>query len=100
MEEGCFLSIYDPKVSGEQIDSDLKDYKNNWEKSENLYKASKDSDAIIVLTGWDEFNELDYPRLINDMRSPSWIFDTRNSINVKLAESFGFNVWKLGDGSF
>ena len=24
LEEGCFLSIYDPKVSVEQIDSDLK----------------------------------------------------------------------------
>ena len=100
LEEGCFLSIYDPKVSAEQIDSDLLNYKNNWEKCENLYKASKGSDAIIVLTGWDEFNELDYLKLINEMRSPSWIFDTRNCINAKLAESFGFNVWKLGDGSF
>ena len=33
--------------------------KNNWEKCENLYIASKGSDAIIILTGWDEFNELD-----------------------------------------
>ena len=36
-----FLSIYDPKVSEEQIDSDLLDYKNNWEKCKNLYKAAK-----------------------------------------------------------
>ena len=69
-------------------------------KFDDLYEAAHGSDAIIIITGWKEFHNLDYSKLFNVMRSPSWIFDTRNMVNVKIAESFGFNVWKLGDGSF
>ena len=44
--------------------------------------------------------KLDFAKLFKVMRSPCWIFDTRNIINTKIVKSFGFNVWKLGDGSF
>ena len=99
LEEGSSLNIYDPKVSNEQMESDLKKYKNSWKKFDDLYEAAKGCDAIIILTGWKEFYNLDYSKLFKVMRSPSWIFDTRNIINAKIAESFGFNIWKLGDGS-
>ncbi len=100
LEEGCLLSIYDPKVSNEQIATDLKYYKDSWKKYEDIYDAAIGSDAIVILTGWEEFNNLNYETLHKVMRSPCWIFDTRNFINPKFVESFGFNVWKLGDGSY
>ena len=100
LEEGCTLSIYDPKVLNEQIEKDLDNFKDSWKKFDDLYEAASGSDAIIILTGWDEFFDLDYAKLYSVMRFPCWIFDTRNIINIKLAESFGFNIWKLGDGSF
>ena len=31
-----------------------------------------------------------------NMRSPSWVFDTRDIVDVKLIKSSGINVWKLG----
>ena len=99
LEEGSSLNIYDPKVANEQMESDLKKYKNLWKKFDDLYEAARGCDAIIILTGWKEFNNLDYSKLFKVMRSPCWIFDTRNIVNVKIAESFGFNIWKLGDGS-
>lgn len=99
LEEGSYLNIYDPKVANEQMESDLKKYKNSWKKVDDLYDAARGCDAIIILTGWKEFNNLDYSKLFKVMRSPCWIFDTRNIINAKIAESFGFNIWKLGDGS-
>ena len=100
LEEGCTLSIYDPKVINEQIETDLEEFKDSWKKFDDVYEAARGSDAIIILTGWDEFFDLDYAKLYSGMRFPCWIFDTRNIINAKLAESFGFNIWKLGDGSF
>ena len=113
LEEGCFLSIYDPKVCKEQIDKDLDEEENkyqlnkdfikkdskNWLLFDNLYDAAADTDAIILLTDWDEFYNLDYQKLYKLMRSPCWIFDTRNVVDSSYVQSFGFKIWKLGDGA-
>ena len=108
LEEGCFLSIYDPKVKREQIKNELKsqkitdtdDYfkKNIWEKAKDIYEACNNSDAIVILTSWEEFKNLDFKKLYSIMKSPCWIFDTRNIIKPLEAKRNGFNIWKLGDG--
>ena len=108
LEEGCFLSIYDPKVKKEQINlelntinkniNDSEDKKIYWEKSKDIYEACYNSDAIVVLTNWEEFLNLDFKKLFSIMKSPCWIFDTRNMIKFDQAEKYGFNIWKLGDG--
>ena len=102
LEEGCFLSIYDPKVNQNQIDNDLSfKYDNNktWEVAESVLSSVKDADAIIFLTEWDEFFHLEFQKIYELMRPPCWVFDTRNIINVNELNKIGFNVWKLGDGS-
>ena len=107
LNEGCFLSIYDTKVSKEQIDSILQE--NNiinedengqaWEVSESIIDSVNNSDAIVILTDWQEFYKLDLDAIYKIMRPPCWIFDTRNVLEFEKAKSCGFNVWKLGDGS-
>ena len=105
LEEGSFLSIYDPKVSMEKIASDLgiDPQTNNslinygcWNFSSSIQESVENSDAIVILSDWDDFNYLNYELLIKKMRRPSWIFDTRNTINVQKAKNEGFNVWTLG----
>ena len=109
LEEGCFLTIYDPKVKKEQIDIELKKIiKENhfkdlskerlWEISTSIIDAVEESDAVVILTNWDEFYNMNFELMFKKMRSPSWIFDTRNVINSEKAVAFGFNVWKLGNG--
>ena len=71
----------------------------NWLLSNNLYDAAADADAIIFLTDWDEFYNLNYKKLYKLMRSPCWIFDTRNVVNSTDVKSVGFKIWKLGDGA-
>ena len=104
LEEGCYLSIYDPKVNTKQIKSELNNeqYKKDifWENCSNLEDALFNADAMVVLTDWCEFNNLDLKKIFEIMRYPSWIFDTRNIIDPYLAESFGFNIWKLGNGFY
>ncbi len=105
LEEGSFLSIFDPKVGIEQISSDLEiDSQNNnslknngsWEHALSIEGAVENSDAIVILSNWKDFCDLNYELLIKNMRRPSWIFDTRNTINVEKAIYEGFNVWTLG----
>ena len=102
IEEGANLVIYDPQVNETQIDYEfrsLKGIKSNsstWELSPTVYDASENTDAIIVMTEWEEFKYIDWNIISSKMRKPSWVFDTRNIIDRKSANLSGINFWKLG----
>ena len=104
LEEGAFLSIYDPKVSKEQIEKDLKsnsnDINNNLVKGifvcKTIEEAAAGSDAIVILTEWKEFKSIDWYNISKLMRKPSWLFDTRSCTNKTELIKAGINYWKLG----
>ena len=104
IEEGGKLFIYDPKVNSYQIESELNSKQiinesseeSGWISCNSILEAVKDADALIILTEWKEFKHLDWKTFSKTMRSPSWIFDTRNISNTHEAESYGFNIWKVG----
>ena len=105
IENGAKLSIYDPKVSKEQIHIDLNNNaknsrtdndKGDWFFCESIEEATQNSHAIIVLTEWEEFKNIDLKKLFKMMNKPSWIFDTRFTIDRSKAINAGFNYWSLG----
>jgi len=107
LEEGAKLSIFDPKVSKKQIFSDLgskfnnnssfrDEFSNSVNISSNLYDASKNSDAIVITTDWEEFKNINWEIISKNMRKPSWIFDLRNCIDINECKKYGLKVWKLG----
>ncbi len=91
LEKGANISIYDPKISESLIFSDLKNIfriKNISEEQaeERLKKVKvfknhknivKTSDAIAILTEWDEFREYDW-KSYQDTNPKMKIFDGRN----------------------
>ena len=103
--EGAKLSIYDPKVNEESIKREFdnsfnflsnKEYCSSWLKTNSIEDAVKDADAIIILTEWLEFKNLNWNRLISLMRKPRWIFDTRNILDSKELECLDVNIWING----
>jgi len=106
MHEGANLKIFDPRVSINQLEKDLglnkKDdrkqvfFNGSWKFVDDSYKAAEGTDAIVVLTEWEEFKHLDWKLISTNMRSPSWVFDTRSIINLKEAKSHGINTWIIG----
>ncbi|KGG16356.1 MULTISPECIES: nucleotide sugar dehydrogenase [unclassified Prochlorococcus] len=108
IEEGANLCIYDPKVSKNQIEKDLELDENNrdsstnqegsWSFCESIVEAANDADAIVILTEWREFKQINWELLSNVLREPAWLFDTRSIANTKQAKEFGINVWELGNG--
>ena len=105
IENGAKLSIYDPKVSKEQIHIDLDNNtknpktdrdKGDWFFCESIEEATQNSHAIIVLTEWKEFKNIDLKKTFKMMNKPSWIFDTRLTIDRSKAINAGFNYWGLG----
>ena len=96
LDEGAKLSIYDPKVTYEQIKNDLPLSDNILEPVDSIYQSVEGSDAIVILTEWDLFKTLDWNKLFLSMRKPSWLFDTRGVVNYEELESTCINLWRLG----
>ena len=116
LEEGAFLSIHDPKVSKEKIQHDLGieplnsdinyserfdffNFEGNGFFEESIYKAAEKSDAVVVLTEWEEYTKIDLGRISKKMRKPSWVFDTRSILNKKEIINNELLLWRIGDGS-
>ena len=102
LNEGAKLKIYDPKVSKKTFESDLPSSSEEfgyWEKSSSINEACKNSDAILILTEWNEFKILDWEKISSIMRKPSWVFDMRAITNLDEASKLGINTWLIGDGN-
>lgn len=111
---GASLRIYDPLADKKQIIQDLTTYlesKNldlkeiksllNQVKINNtLSECLSNSNAIIVLTEWDEFKQIDWQNYrlnIVDAVLPH-IFDTRNILDIELLKSLEYKVFQIGNG--
>lgn len=104
IEEGAVLSIYDPKVKEQQIYRDLNALKTRYEEINNealsIYDRPNDafvgSHAVIIVTEWDEFIELDWQRIFQDMSKPASLFDGRNLLDGSQMKNIGFNYFGTG----
>ncbi|WP_075506972.1 nucleotide sugar dehydrogenase [Prochlorococcus marinus] len=113
IEEGAELIIHDPKVNPIQIEADLKikpkplnneASKTFLNSNSGSWRFSKDlnifdgSHAILVLTEWEEYKNIDWNYVAKKMVKPAWLFDTRSVVNVELVKKSGINLWLIGDG--
>ncbi|MDX1365550.1 MAG: nucleotide sugar dehydrogenase, partial [Arenibacter latericius] len=105
LDERAEITVYDPKVSKEQIYADL-DYLNTRSPEDNrrLLKVSndpiaitKDAHAIAILTEWDEFKTYDWSLIHENMLKPAFIFDGRRLLNKEKLTEMGFKYYKIGE---
>lgn len=61
IEHSAKIKVYDPIVK--ETSPYLSEYKNKLQFCSDMYDASKDSDAIILVTEWKEFRVVDWKRL-------------------------------------
>ena len=102
LEEGAHLSIYDPKVSAQQIQSDLgmppAEGEASWQQATDAVYACQGADAALILTEWNQFKCLDWQAIAAVMRRPAWLFDTRATADTQAALAAGLHVWTVGEG--
>ena len=106
--EGAKLSIYDPKVDESTIFKDLYEsislrdssikLETRIEAASSYEKLTIGADAIVILTEWYDFKNIDWSNLSKLMRKPSWIFDCRDIIDFNKLKENDLNIWKLGHG--
>ncbi len=96
--------IYDPKVTSEQIYTDMV-YVNSRSEEENRdlltvaidpYEACQNSHAIAILTEWDEFKTYDWQKIYDHMLKPAFVFDGRNILDTKQLNQIGFVPHGIG----
>lgn len=105
LEEEAYITVYDPKVSAEQIYADL-DYLGTRSPEENRrlvkvvnepYQACNQAHAIAILTEWDEFKTYDWQKIYNNMYKPAFVFDGRNLLNKALMKKIGLHYQGIGN---
>ena len=101
------VHIYDPMVSNERIISDLKGLfsvqgigKSEIQKLisnvyvyDNIYNSILNSNAILILTEWDEFKSFDWKEFFDKSKSNSLIFDARNIIDKSITQK----IYSIGN---
>ncbi len=92
LKEGCEIVAHDPaaterareELAGEEV-----------VYAESAYEASEGADALLILTPWEEFAELDLHRLKQALKYPI-IIDGRNLYDPCVVTAHGFRYFSVG----
>jgi len=90
LKAGAKVRAYDPAAmeSARRLLTDV-------EYCEDEYEAARGSDALVVVTEWNQFRRLDMDRLKEVMRAPN-IIDLRNLYEPETMRSSGFQYLAMG----
>ncbi len=89
-QSGCHVQAYDP-VSMEKARPLLKNVK----LCKNAYEVAKGADAVVLVTEWAEFKNLDLQKVKSLVRTPVFL-DGRNIYNPKVVAALGFQYHGVG----
>lgn len=100
LEEQAEIHIYDPKVSKQVILADLGRVEegNGVTIHQDAYAAAGDAHALLILTEWDAFRDLDFQRIFDHMLKPAFLFDGRNILDLQKLKAIGFEAHGIGKG--
>ena len=95
LNKGAEIKAYDPKAFdlAKLIFGDKITY------SKNAYDALIDSNALLLLTEWNEFRRPDFDRIKSLLKTPV-IFDGRNQYDSNRLKNKGFSYFCVGKKSF
>lgn len=96
LERGAQVRVYDPEAMGEA----RKIFKDKDTAEKIIYcsspeEAAEGGDALVILTEWDEFRNLDLGKMRQTMRDNK-LFDGRNIYEPELAKEEGFEYYGMG----
>ena len=78
--------------------SDFLNFEGQWAFEEDIINASEKSDAIVVLTEWEEYLKINWKEISTKMRRPAWVFDARSILDPKEIKDSDLFLWRIGDG--
>ena len=93
LDAGVIIKAYDPAAmerAKEVLRPSIK-----MQYAANLYEAAADADAVLILTDWREFGEIDLVRLHRVVRFPI-VIDGRNLYKPQVMQDQGFTYVSVG----
>lgn len=91
LKEGGIVKAYDPIA----IDESKRRIGDKIEYATDIYDATLDADALIVVTEWKEFRLPNWSVLKKTMNTPV-VLDGRNIYDKTVLEDFGFDYYGIG----
>jgi len=91
LAEGAAVHAYDPVANDrarEQF-SDLVCF-------EDPYQATAGADAVVLMTEWNEFRNIDLPRILAAVATPPRFLDCRNIYDPREMQDLGFEYVSIG----
>ena len=88
--EGALIRAYDPVAIPE-----ARKIKPGIEYHEDPYEAVRHAEALLILTEWPEFRELDYRTIKGLLGAPN-VVDGRNLLEPEMMGELGFNYRGIG----
>jgi UDPglucose 6-dehydrogenase len=99
LEENASVVVYDPKVPAEEIRRDVLGAGQDDPRllvAGSATEAAEGAHGLAVLTEWDEFKTLDFPKIYAGMHKPAFVFDGRNILPRAEMQKLGFQVFAIG----
>ncbi len=93
LNEGCSIDAYDPAAM--ERTEEVVAVSDRMHYVQDCYAAARDKDALLILTDWQEFAELDLDRLHQELRYPI-ILDGRNLYAPEKLTARGFTYVSMG----
>jgi len=90
LNAGAIIKTYDPKAMNK-----VKEIFPDIIYCDNAMETAKDSDALIIVTEWQEFKELDYAKIKSLMKRPL-VFDGRNMLDKNKMLNLDFEYIGIG----
>lgn len=91
LEHGAKIVAFDPKA----MESAKEIFGNKINYAKSAYDALKDTDAMLLLTEWNEFRNPDFDKIKSLLKNPI-IFDGRNQYDKKQMKELGFEYFCIG----
>ncbi len=87
---GASVQVYDPEGmdQAKRLLSDV-----SWKN--DGYEVAAGADAVVLVTEWREFQELDFDRVLKSMKRPVFV-DLRNLFNPERMQQAGFEYYSIG----
>lgn len=91
LQQGCKIAAYDPAA----VERTREVLKNSIAYANSSYEAAHDADALLILTEWEEFANLDLSRLRQELKYPI-VIDGRNLYDPEVMAAQGFTYYSVG----
>jgi UDPglucose 6-dehydrogenase len=93
LEAGAIVTAYDP--AAQERAQEVLPPSEKMRYADNAYEAAQDADAVLILTDWKEFGQLDLVRLNQAVHFPI-VIDGRNLYPAQTMAEHGFTYISVG----